>query len=158
MRKLFSELLFNQMSQDDKIYLVTADLGYKMWDSHFSTFPDRCINVGASEQLMIGVCIGLAESGKIPIAYSITPFLIYRPFEIIRNYVDKELIPIKLVGSGIGKDYNIDGFSHWCEEIYEVMNIFKNIMSLYPHDKNELKNMFDEFLYNQKPTFIGLRR
>jgi transketolase len=50
------------------------------------------------------------------VVYSITPFVLYRPFEWIRNYLDHEKIPVKLVGGGRDKDYGYLGFSHWAEE------------------------------------------
>ena len=95
MRKCFADALHSQMAENRKIWVITADLGYKMWDRVREDYPDRFINVGAAEQVMVGIGIGLALEGKIPILYSITPFLLYRPFESIRNYIDREKIPVK---------------------------------------------------------------
>ncbi len=115
MRRAFVSYLESRIKQDPSILLITADLGYGMFDSIKEKYPNNFINCGASEQLMIGLCVGAAYEGKKPIAYSITPFLIYRPFELLRNYVNKEKLNIKLVGSGRDKDYSHDGFSHWAE-------------------------------------------
>jgi transketolase C-terminal domain/subunit len=54
---------------------------------------------------MMGTAVGMAMEGKIPIVYSITPFAIYRPFELIRNYLSHEQIPVKIVGGGRDKQY-----------------------------------------------------
>jgi transketolase C-terminal domain/subunit len=54
---------------------------------------------------MIGAATGMAMEGKIPVVYSITPFLLYRPFVFLRNYLHHENIPVKLVGGGRNKDY-----------------------------------------------------
>ena len=78
------------MKENKNIFLLTGDLGYNLWDNIKIDFKDRFINAGSSEQLMMGMAIGLAMDGKIPIVYSITPFLLYRPFELIRNYVNHE--------------------------------------------------------------------
>ena len=32
MRKLFSQLLHKEMSRDERIILITGDLGYGLWD------------------------------------------------------------------------------------------------------------------------------
>jgi len=90
MRPYFAECLHKEMKKNKDIYVLTSDLGYGMWDKIRKDYADRFINVGAAEQALIGISIGLALSGKIPVAYSITSFLLYRPFETIRNYVDYE--------------------------------------------------------------------
>ena len=46
----------------------------------FRAYPERTINMGIMEQTMIGVCAGLAMEGFIPVAHSITPFLVERPY------------------------------------------------------------------------------
>ena len=81
MRRLFADTLYEQMKTNDRIWLLTADLGYKLWDQIRDDFPDRYLNVGAAEQAMLDIACGLALEGKIPFCYSITTFLIYRPFD-----------------------------------------------------------------------------
>jgi transketolase len=156
MRKQFAELLHNEMAINEKIYLLTGDLGYGLWDRIKIDYPDRFINTLSSEQLLLGTAVGLAMEGKIPIVYSITPFVLYRPFEWIRNYLNNEQIPVKLVGGGRDKDYGYLGFSHWAEEDIEVMSIFKNII-LYKPETFE-KSIFKKFIGNQKPSYLNLSR
>ena len=93
MRNAFTDQLFNAMAQDDKIYAIVGDVGYGVFDKIKEAYPERYINPGAAEQLIIGMAAGLAMEGKIPIAYSITPFILYRPLEFIRNLVNEENIP-----------------------------------------------------------------
>lgn len=69
------------MAANPEMWLLTADLGFGVLDAIRKDYPERAVNMGASEMLMTGAAIGLAESGKIAITYSITPFVIYRPFE-----------------------------------------------------------------------------
>src|SRR3990167_6304737 len=100
MRKEFAEELTKQAKTNDKIWLVTCDLGYGLWDGFRDQIPQRFLNTGAAEQAAADICVGLALEGKIPFFYSITTFLLYRPFETLRTYVNHEQIPIKLAGSG----------------------------------------------------------
>lgn len=158
MRAYFASCVHAEMKKNKKIYIVVGDLGYKMWDKVRKDFPERFINVGAAEQTLIGVGVGLALNGKIPIVYSITTFLLYRPFETIRNYVNHEKIPVKLIGSGRGKDYIHDGISHWAEEDKEVMNIFKNIKSVWPDDPKEMPKLVSKMISSNKPWYINLKR
>lgn len=156
MRKQFAEYLHHEMAQDERIYLLTGDLGYGLWDRIKIDYPDRFINTLSSEQLMLGMACGLAMEGKIPVVYSITPFVLYRPFEWIRNYLDHEKIPVKLVGGGRDKDYGYLGFSHWAEEDINVMSIFKNIIATKPEELTE--DIFKGFIHSIHPSYLNLKR
>lgn len=158
MRKAFAQLLYNEMSSNPNIYLITGDLGYGLWDKIRDEYPDRFYNVGSSEMAMMGVAIGLAMEGKIPYVYSITPFAIYRPFEMIRNYLDHEKIPVNIVGGGRDKDYGYLGFSHWSHDDKKIMSVFPNIISSWPEDDGELSSSFLYSLDRQLPTYINLKR
>lgn len=158
-RGYFAFELFKQMQKDESIYLVMGDLGYKVFDFHRMHFPDRCINTGAAETAMMGIAVGLALEGRIPVVYSITNFLLYRPFEVIRNYIDYEKIPVKMVAAGRDRDYAHDGISHWSEDAKDVLKIFKNIKTYFPEEKEEMsEDLLEEILYNNKPSFLSLRR
>ena len=107
---------------------------------------------------MVGTAIGMAMENKIPIVYSITPFLLYRPFEMIRNYIDHESIPVKLVGGGRDKDYGYLGFSHWGHDDKRIMSCFDNVIKSHPEDEEELRDNFEQFLFNEKPYYLNLKR
>ena len=156
MRHEFAKLLLSEMEVNDKIFLLTGDLGYGLFDEIINKFPNRFLNVGSSEQLMIGIAIGLYYESFIPICYSITPFLIYRPFELLRTYVNHENIPIKLVGGGRNKDYLTLGFSHWAEDDVKIMKNLENII-IYKQESID-KNMFNKFIYSNTPNYMNLRR
>ena len=158
MRKLFAQLLHAAMATNPKIYLITGDLGYGLWDSIRDGYPERFYNVGSSEMAMMGAAIGLAMEGKIPYVYSITPFAIYRPFEMIRNYVDHERIPVNIIGGGRDKDYGYLGFSHWSHDDKRIMNVFDNIKSVWPDSQDEVRDVFNQSLTQQYPMYINLSR
>jgi transketolase len=158
MKRCFVDILHAKMARNKDIWVVTGDLGYKMWDEIKSDYSERFINVGAAEQTMLGVGVGLALEGKIPFVYSITPFLLYRPFESIRNYVNRERIPVKLVASGRDRDYIHDGFSHWAEEDKKIMGILSNINSKWPVANEELPALVDEMIENNAPYYLNLRK
>ena len=178
MRGWFAYELYQHMKKDKNIWLIVGDLGYKVFDRHREDFPDRFINTGAAEQAMMGIAVGLAMEGKIPVVYSITTFLLYRPFETIRNYIDHEGWGVKLVGSGRNKDYAHDGFSHWSEDAYSFFYkpasidpvtgeledekkepaFFDNICNDWRTKKEEIPELMEEFLYCAAPHFLSLRR
>lgn len=158
MRGHFAYEIHKHMAKNKKVWVLTNDLGYKMWDRVRQDYPERFVNTGAAEQAMIGIAVGMALEGQIPIVYSITTFLLYRPFETIRNYINHEKIPVKLVGSGRNKDYERDGFSHWAEEDRQVIRILKNIKAVWPQTTKEIPKLVDQMLKSNQPWYINLRR
>lgn len=158
MRGWFAYELYKHMAKDKNIWVVVGDLGYGMFDYIRRDFPDRFINAGTSEQSMIGIAVGLALEGKIPVVYSITTFLLYRPFETIRNYINHEKIPVKLIGSGRNRDYIHDGISHWAQEDKEIMCILKNIKPKWPETVEEIPNLVDDMIKSDSPWYVNLRR
>lgn len=158
MRHFFGELLSSSLIKDQNIHVLTGDLGFGVLDKSRNTAPDRVYNVGASEQLMLGAAVGLTHNSKIAICYSISPFVIFRPYEWIRNYLNHECAPVKLVGAGRNKDYGHLGFSHWAEDDSAALNIFSNIKIYKPESEQELEQIWEEFLYNNKPCYLNLKR
>jgi transketolase len=156
MRKFFVSTVVEIMENNPNIFFLTGDLGYGVLDPIRDKFPDRFRNVGSSEQLMIGMAVGLSYQGYIPICYSITPFCIYRPFEMIRNYLNHENTPVKLIGTGRNKDYLKLGFSHWAEDDIRIMECFDNVKIRKPEKLT--KEIINEFIYEKSPSYLNLTR
>lgn len=158
MRAEFVEEVLKWMRSDEEIFVLLGDLGFGIFDRMRSEFPTRCINIGSSEQLMLGMACGMALEGKKVICYSITSFLLYRPFEFIRNYLSNEKIPVKLVGSGRGKDYSEAGFSHYSDEAESILKQLPSIQSYFPNNVEEMRNLVVDFIYSDNPSFLSLTR
>lgn len=150
MRLAFAEALHKEMESNPNIHLIVGDLGYFIFDKIRESFPERFTNTGAAEQVMMNIGIGMALSGKIPVVYSITPFLLHRPYEAIKLYLEGEGIHVKLVGSGRCKDYDHDGPSHWESEFpFSFKHYRPEIIS---------ESLMKDFLYNNEPSFLSLSR
>jgi transketolase len=158
MRYKFAELLEQAMEKNKDIFFLTGDLGYKIFDNILQKYPDRAYTVGASEQLMMGLAVGLADSGKIPFVYSITPFLLYRPFEIIRTYINHENCNVKMIGCGRNNDYEHDGFTHFAGDDKEIMMPLNNIKKFWPSNNEQLALNFEEILNNNRASYLNLIR
>lgn len=158
MRKECMNLLLAEMVDNENIVTLTADLGFGLLDQIRNAFPERFHNVGAAEQLLIGAGVGLAEGGKIPVCYSMSSFILYRPFEFLRNYVNAECIPVKLIGSGRDKDYSHDGLSHWAHDDELVLRALPNIRVYKPKSIQELEEIWPEFINSPFPAYLNLTR
>jgi transketolase len=150
--------LYQQMKKNKDIILITGDLGYLMFDSIKEEMPDQFLNTGAAEQAMMDIAVGVALSGKIPVVYSITPFLLYRPFETIRTYINHEKIPVIMLGGGRDDDYEHDGFSHFAGDDKQFMKLLSNIKSRWPIEKEDAVKLLQISLKGSDPYYINLRR
>jgi transketolase len=158
MRRTFADELFSYAMGDERIVLLTGDLGFGMWNDFQIFLPKQYINCGASEQAMLDMAVGMAQSGKIPVCYSITTFLIYRGFETLRTYICHENLHVILVGSGRDQDYEIDGYSHDASDIIGFMNNLPNIRVWWPNTKENIPLIVKQALKEKNPAFISLRR
>lgn len=157
-RGYFAGSLYNEMINDSDIFLVVGDLGYKVFDNIIKDFPERFINTGSAEFSAVGICCGLAQDGRKPFFYSITTFLLYRPFEILRTYINHEKLNVKLVGSGRDRDYEIDGFSHDASDVKPILNQLSNIKQYWPNTKEEIPLLVEGMVKENVSSFISLRR
>ena len=80
MRKRFGKVISKLADENDKIVLLVGDIGYRVFDDFRDKYPERFINMGICEQSIIGAASGMALEGLQPWVYTITPFLIERPF------------------------------------------------------------------------------
>ena len=87
MRNAFIQTLSALAADDERIWLLTGDLGYSVLEAYYERFPQRYVNVGVAEQNLTGLAAGLASCGKIVFTYSIANFPTLRCLEQIRNDV-----------------------------------------------------------------------
>lgn len=101
--------------KDNKIWLLTGDLGYGFLHPFAKKYFDRFVNCGIIEQSMVGIACGLALMGKKVFVYSTSTFLIFRALEQIRNDVGYQKLDVTLVGTA-GPQYNFLGYTHVIQE------------------------------------------
>ena len=134
MRRRFGKLIDHLAKKDKKIILLVGDIGYGIFDDFRKNHPKRFFNLGIYEQSLIGVASGMALEGLKPWVYTITPFLIERPFEQIKLDIDQQKANVKLVGFA---DYPTLGPSHSELNGKKLIKFFKNIKSFFPKDSEQ---------------------
>jgi len=134
MRGALIRALTDLAAADDRVMLLTGDLGYTVVEPFVERFPARFLNVGVAEQNMVGVATGLAEAGFIPFVYSIATFAALRPYEFIRNGPVLHGLPVRVIGVGGGFDYGPAGPSHHALEDIAVMRALPGLAVLSPAD------------------------
>ena len=154
MRRTFGKVISELADKDEKIYVLVGDIGYQIFDEFREKHPDRFINMGICEQSMIGVSAGMALEGLKPWVYTITPFLIERPFEQIKLDINQQNVNVKLVGFA---DYPNLGPTHTELNGKEMMKLFTNITSFFPNDGEETQKMVKQAYEKNGPAFISLK-
>ena len=153
MRRAFGKTIVKLAEKDEKIILISGDVEQEM-DEYKKRFPDRYFNVGLCEQSMISLAAGMAAEGLRPYVYSITPFLIERPFEQIKLDINQQKVNVKLVGYA---DYPTLGPTHSELNAKKTMGLFKNIKSFYPKDSQETIKFTLKCYKKNGPTFMSLK-
>ena len=154
MRRKFGKILSEIAKKDKKVFLLVGDIGFGIFDDFRKNHPKRFINLGICEQSLIGFAAGMALQGLKPWVYTITPFLIERPFEQVKLDVDQQKANVKLVGFA---DYPSLGPSHTEIDARTMMKFFKNIKSFFPKNSEETKKITLKCSKLNGPAFISLK-
>jgi transketolase len=132
MRDAFLKKITELASTDKDIVLLTADLGFGVFEKFEASFPGQYFNVGVSEQNMTGLAAGLALEGKKVITYSIGNFPTLRCLEQIRNDACYHDLNITIVASGGGFSYGPLGMSHHATEDIAIMRALPAMRVVVP--------------------------
>ena len=154
MRRRFGKIINEIAKNDDKVVLIVGDIGYGIFDDFRKEHPKRFFNFGICEQSIIGCAAGMALEGLKPWVYTITPFLIERPFEQIKLDINQQNTNVKLVGFA---DYPTLGPSHAEINGEKLMQLFENIDSFFPKNSEETENAIYKSYEKTGPSFISLK-
>lgn len=154
MRRIFGKVINELAKKDKKIVLIVGDIGYGIFDDFRRDNPDKFFNLGICEQSIISCAAGMAIEGLKPWVYTITPFLIERPFEQIKLDIDQQNLNVNLVGFA---DYPTLGPSHSELNAKKLMSLFKNIRSFYPKSSKQTKKIVQNCYKIKGPTFVSLK-
>jgi len=154
MRRTFGSEIASLAARDPDIVLLVGDIGYRVFDVFREKYPSRFFNLGICEQSLIGVAAGMSLEGMKPWVYTITPFLIERPFEQIKLDIDQQKANVKLVGFA---DYPTLGPTHSELDAKKLMSLFSNIVSFFPDNGTQTKRAIESAYELDGPAFISLK-
>ncbi len=143
----------------DELVVLDPDVSASTKTSYFAErFPERFINVGISEQDMIGVAAGLAASGKIPIACGFAIFIAGRAWEQIANSVARPNLNVKIVATHSGFSPYADGDSHQSFGDVALMRVLPNMKVVVPADAVAAVGALEALVLSQGPAYLRLGR
>jgi transketolase len=138
MRNQFADTFYQIGQADPRLCIIVADISPAGSMAKFrSDFPRRFINTGVSEQIMIGIAAGMAQRGFRPFAYTIATFTLYRPFEMVRDDLCYQNLPVTIVGIGGGVTYSTLGATHHAQEDVSIACSIPNMNVIAPCDPAE---------------------
>ncbi|HUW84749.1 MAG TPA: transketolase C-terminal domain-containing protein [Phycisphaerae bacterium] len=156
MRTAFIETLCDLAAQDERIFLLTGDLGYSVLEPFARCYPKRYLNAGIAEQNMTGVAAGLALCGKTVFTYSIANFPLLRCLEQVRNDVCYHRANVKIVAVGGGCTYGSSGYTHHGVEDLAVARSLPGMTVIAPADPIETRLAMRALARMSGPCYLRL--
>jgi transketolase len=157
-RREFIDTLIELAEKDEKIVLIVPDVGFNYIEEFRKRFPERFFNLGVTEQSTITIAAALALSGLKPYVYSMINFVVFRPYEAVRNAVCLHRANVKIVGVKGSEKYKFLGFSHNLLTDTEEVEAMKNLPldCFIVSDPKKVKEVVLNTYKEEKPTYIRL--
>jgi transketolase len=111
-RATFARTAADLVDEDLSVALVYAEISGQYLADVARRHPDRVINVGIREQLLVNVGAGLALAGMRPIVHTFSSFLVERAFEQVKLGFGHQDVGGVLVGAGGSFDVAAGGRTH----------------------------------------------
>jgi len=158
MRVAFANQIESLSESDERIVLLSGDIGNRMFDAYKRKFPDRFYNCGVAEANMTGIAAGLALCGLRPVTYTITAFNTVRCLEQIRIDVCYQNLPVIIVGVGGGLSYSSLNATHHALEDIAFLRVIPNMTVICPGDAWEVRSAIRAALEIDGPVYIRLAK
>lgn len=158
-RREFINSLLELAERDEKIILIIPDVGFNYIEEFQEKFPDRFFNFGVTEQSTMIIAAGLALAGFKPYVYSMINFVVFRPYEAVRNAVCLHNANVKIIGVKGSEKYKLLGFSHNLiaeEEEIKVLEHLPNLKHFIVDDPKKVKDIILETYKMNSPCYIRI--
>ena len=158
MRNTFANAFYEAGKRDPRLCMVVADISPAGSIQKFrEDFPERFVNTGVAEQIMIGLCAGMALRGLRPFAYTIATFALFRPFEMVRDDLCYQNLPVTVVGIGGGVTYSTLGGTHHAQEDIGIATAIPNMTVVAPCDPAETQQATEWCAQQERgPVYLRL--
>lgn len=153
MKNNYEEILKQLVEGDERFIVMTAENR-----AAIRNLPNQInknfIDVGISEQTMVGMAAGLALRGRIPIVHALATFITMRAFEFIRTDVGIPNLPVKLIGGVPGLLSDGNGPTHQAIEDISLMRSIPNMNIFCPADEDDLLKCIEQILKSPSPFYV----
>lgn len=158
-RQSFGEALEKLGETNKNVVVLDADLAKSTKTSLFAKkFPDRFIDVGISEQNMIGIAAGLSTFGKVPYVSTFAAFATGRVYDQIRCSIAYPKLNVKICGTHAGITVGEDGATHQMLEDINLMRGLPNMTVISTSDDIQTKWAVEAIFKIDGPVYLRLAR
>lgn len=158
-RDMYGKVLLELGERNRDIFILNADVSKATKTEEFGRrFPDRFLNVGISEQNMIGIAAGMARAGLIPIASTFACFAPGRCYDQIRQSVSYSNLNVKIISTHPGLAVGADGAIHQSLDDIALMRSLPNFTVLTPSDEIETKKAVIRAIEHEGPVYVRVGR
>ena len=155
----YGEALLSLCEKGENIMVLDADVAKStrtVWVR--DQYPERFLDMGISEQDMVGTAAGLALSGMTPFVSTYCVFLAGRAWDQIRTTVCYNNLNVKLAGAHAGISVGPDGATHQSLEDVALMRVLPNMTVIVPCDAEETRKATLAIAEKNGPCFIRFGR
>ena len=156
MRNAFAREITELAEADERVVLLSGDIGNRLFDDFKQRHPDRFINCGVAEANMVSMAAGMAMDGLRPVAYTITPFITTRVLEQIKVDVCYHHVPVTIVSVGGGLSYASLGATHHSLEDIAFLRALPGMAVVCPADAHEVPPALRAAVAQDGPVYIRL--
>lgn len=158
-RQQLQATLSKLMEQDEKIIILDADLSKPNGTAPlYKKYPNRCFNVGISEQNMVSVAAGLAAYGFKPLVVTFTPFATRRVCDQIAISVAYAKNNVKILGTDPGITAELNGGTHMSMEDVGVVRSIPGVAIYDAVDYHQLEQALPQIMNYDGPLYIRMPR
>lgn len=155
----FGEGLVEAARRDGNVVAVCADLVESTRMQSFrDAFPERFIEIGVQEQLLIAMSAGLAMAGKIPFVASYAMFCPGRAWEQVRTNMALNETNVKIAGAHAGVSVGPDGATHQAIEDIAIMRPIPRMTVVVPCDSVQTKKATLAVAAMDGPVYLRFAR
>lgn len=156
MRDAWAAHLTDLVDADPRLAVVLADISDDMFTEARKAHPDRVINVGIREQLLIGTAGGLALAGLRPVAHTYAPFLIERAFEQVKLDFEHQGTSGVLVSVGASYDWAEGSFTHFSPRDVALFDTLPGWRVFVPGHAAEVPPLLDRAVRADEGVYLRL--
>ncbi|HEU4513914.1 MAG TPA: transketolase [Nocardioidaceae bacterium] len=139
-REVFAATAADLVEQDLSVALVYAEISGQYFGGVHRRHPDRVVNVGIREQLLVNVGAGMAMTGLRPVVHTFGSFLVERAFEQVKLGFSHQDVGGVLVGSGASFDISGGGRTHQSPGDVALMDTLPDWTIQVPGNADEVES------------------
>jgi transketolase len=159
LRDIFGQTLAELASGDPRILVLDGDVGSSTGVQPFeAAHPDLFLQMGVTEQNMLGVAAGLATLGFVPFVSAFACFSVARALDSVRVLIAQPGLNVKITGAYAGLLAGMTGKTHQMFNDLAIMRSLGNMTVLAPADEIEARQMIAVVARTPGPVYMQITR